>query len=421
MEIDAFYDKTEKAMYCIHGHPEKNMHAYSAFPFDLKKEVLEKNYLFAELLFVFYKEPVGGIQPDVYAVTDRYGSTPIYIWDTPERLHVATRIDSFFKHGLKPKENKSYTAQWLTFNNCLTRETMFEGVTRLEKGTILHLNTGEKTKYWEWKLQPEKMTYNEAKLQLRALLTQAIERRKSLNYGACLSGGVDSNIINLFTGDCFTFTAGFSQGNDERSISDLHGKQHYNVVFNKLRHFEESIRCIETPLVGASWSNVGLMALVRKFTNELFDGSGADELFMNYHWRYDMTKDYYDIVNRTGVPFCRELFKEIYPEDTLENRFMFDYEFFLESVLQVCSKIAAQFNIKLLCPFLDNDFVDFVLKIPIEYKMNKKILKDAFPELPEICKGDKKGFSSPDFIGGPDNPALNWANAAVKTWRKIYG
>jgi asparagine synthase (glutamine-hydrolysing) len=90
-------------------------------------------------------------------------------------------------------------------------------------------------------------------------------------------------------------------------------------------------------------------------------------------------------------------------------------------VLTVTDRLSMAHTIEMRVPFLDNDLVDFCLTLPNEYKENKKILKDAFPELPkEILEAKKQGFSSPDWFKGNGNKANRWATTALNTWKDIY-
>jgi asparagine synthase (glutamine-hydrolysing) len=363
---------------------------------------------------------------DVYVFRDRYGIKPIYYYKDGDKTVIASEIKAFLNYpGFKVEINESAERQWMVFNNVLTDETLFKGVHKLEKGTIWHVNSDTKTKFWQWKFTPKPTNYRLAKSHVRHLIEKAILRQipHSVNYGTCLSGGVDSNIITALCGDVPTFTAGFTEGQDERHLAELAGKKHYEVVFNQVRDLDKTIYHLEDLRVGASWSNYGLCELASKFVKVLFDGAGADELFGGYSWRYTHP-DYYSVVNRTGIKdqYCRDLFDQMFT-DTLENRFAFDAEHFLEGVLLVGDKMSMAHTIEMRVPFLDNDLVDYALTLPNEYKENKKILKDACADLlPEpILNGIKKGFSSPDWFGGSDNKALNWAKTALNEWRNIYG
>jgi asparagine synthetase B (glutamine-hydrolysing) len=117
------------------------------------------------------------------------------------------------------------------------------------------------------------------------------------------------------------------------------------------------------------------------------------------------------------------LFALLYPVDSPENRRAFDAEHFMQGVLQVGDRMSMAHTIEMRVPFLDNDLVDFVLSLPIEYLQGKRLLRDAFGDMisPEILDAPKRGFSSPDWINtAGSNQAERWATAALKEWKEIF-
>jgi asparagine synthase (glutamine-hydrolysing) len=360
----------------------------------------------------------------VYVFRDRYGIKPVYYWKNNNEIVVASEIKAILQHpDYKTSINESAENQWLAFNNVFTDETLFNKIRKVDKASAWELG-GEYFNFWKWDFSHSaKMSYEDAVYNTRLLLKQSIQRQTPTEVaaGTCLSGGIDSNIIAALSGDIYTFTAGFSEGNDETALARLGAKNHREIIYNTVRYFSETIRSLEDLRVGASWSNYGLYELASKYVKVLFDGAGADELFGGYPWRYDMSKQYTNaILNRTGyecpLPECADA------PDTLENRFKFDADHFLEGVLLVVDKLSMAHTIESRVPFLDNDLVDFALTIPNEWRKDKQILKDAFADVlhPDILKAKKRGFSSPDWIPGTGNQANKWANAALNEWKKIY-
>lgn len=364
---------------------------------------------------------------EVLCIRDRYGIKPAYYFENENVLLVASEIKSIVQHPEYVfKVNESAKRQWFVFNNVLTNETLFDGVFKIDKGSILSLKTRRTIKYWRWKFNPTPKDYEKAKHTIKALVTQAIERQKpsETKYTCCLSGGVDSNIISITLIEAKTFTAGFDGILDERHEAKLSGSINETVVFEKVTNFDKAIYHLEDLRAGASWSNYGLFERIAKEQGKVcFDGAGADELFGGYAWRYS-APNYYSVVNRTGLKdeYCEALFNKLFPVDTLENRYLFDCNYFLEGVLLVGDKMSMAHTIELRVPFLDNELVDFCLALPNEYKDGKRILKDAFKtDLPvEVLYGKKKGFSSPDWFGGEGNQALKWATAAFNEWEKQF-
>lgn len=366
---------------------------------------------------------------DVYVFRDRYGIKPIYYWQNSKYIVVSSEIKAIALHPEYNFElNEEVAEQWNVFNNVFNDETLFLGIRKLDKASIWHLNNYEIKKYWEWEFKPQPIDYHDAVHKVRTLFLQALERQtpKEVSYGSCLSGGVDSGIIvgNL-PNEIHTFTVGFSEGNDERKLAQIMGafRIHHEIFLNRVIDLEKTIYHLEDLRVGASWSNYVLYEEASKHVKVLFDGAGSDELFSGYTWRYS-ENNYYNIVNRTKKKslYCEDLFNSVFPNDTILERFKFDANHFLEGVLLVGDKLSMAHTIEVRFPFLDNDLVDFCLTLPIEYKVEKKILKDAFKHLLnyKILTNKKQGFSSPDWFEGEGNQAKKWANAALTQWKKIF-
>lgn len=366
-------------------------------------------------------------QNEVFVFRDRWGQKPLYRWEDENTIIISSEIKPILKFpAYKFSVNDNAKSQLLTFSNIFTGETLFSGINKVDKGTWCKLSTNEATKYFQWDFSPEPMPYEEAKREARRLVEQSVKRQtpNEVSYGSCLSGGVDSGIIAGLLGDIPTFTVGYKGQEDERQLAELMGRQQYEVIFDSVSDFHKCIYHLETPLLGASWMHVRLYELASKFVTVLFDGAGADELFFGYEWRYKKA-DYWDIVNRTGIEddYCRKVFEQVFPVDTLAERFKFDANHFLESVLLVVDRLSMSQTIEVRTPFMDNDLAEFACKIPFEYKQGKKVLKDAFRNiLPvEVRIGKKKGFSTPaGWIEGQGTPAYNWITKALATWEEIY-
>lgn len=370
----------------------------------------------------------------VYLFRDRYGIKPGYMAAINDggSLLFASEIKAILAHpSVAAKENGRAFEQWLTFNNVFTSDTFFEGVMEFPAATWAVIRPGSTTvamsQYWKWEYNTQQIDYEQAVVLTRELVMQAIQRQipDEVPFGCCLSGGLDSNIILSQLPPCPAFTVGFSGVRDERALAEKQTSLNYHVVYSGVEFMRESIIALEDLKVGASWSNYGLCLLASKFCKVLFDGTGSDELFGGYPWRDNMEVPYYSIVNRTGRMSAEmeTLFALQYPVDSPENRRIFDAEHFMKGVLQVGDRMSMAHTIEMRVPFLDNDLVDFVLTLPLEFLQGKKLLKDAFFSIisSEVLLAAKRGFSSPDwFHVAGENQADRWANAALQEWREIF-
>jgi len=363
-------------------------------------------------------------------IRDRYGIKPMYYYRFDGGIAFASEIKAFLSlPSFKVELFGLARLSWIFFQNYFGQHLLFKNVQLLSSGCFLlfNLSDGFELSYWEWRFTNNNTdSYQNAVLKVRDLVMKAIKRQtpKEVTFGTCISGGLDSNIIAINLPHCKTFSIGYKGVEDERNLASLNGKQHYQLNYDKIENFHETIYHLEDLRVGASWSNYGLFELASKYVKVLFDGTGSDELFGGYMWRYDMKKDYVsDVLCRVGKTDSNVLHSLIPFEykDSYLNRREFDANYFMQGVLLVADKLSMAHTIEVRVPFLDNDLVDYVLTLPIEYLENKKLLKDAFPELQsEILNAPKRGFSSPDWFEGEGNQADKWAKAAFNEWQNIF-
>ena len=414
----------------------KNLAAQLAIPNATEEQVLEAGFSIYGPEFVRKLNGMFMILAEydgsVYLFRDRYGIKPGYLTAFDGGILFASEIKSLLAHpSVTAEENPRAVDQWLTFNNVFSADTFFDGIMEFPPATWAVIRPASTAmamhRYWKWEYNTTPIDYKDAVELTRELVIQAIQRQipDEVPFGCCLSAGLDSNIILSQLPPCPSFTVGFSYTQDERSLAEKQGGLNFHVVYSNVEFMREAINALEDLKVGASWSNYGLCLLASKFCKVLFDGTGSDELFGGYPWRDDMNKRYFSIVNRTGKQSAEmeALFALIYPADTPENRRAFDAEHFMKAVLQVGDRMSMAHTIEMRVPFLDNDLVDFVLSLPMEYLQGKKLLKDAFAEMisPEILDAPKRGFSSPDWFNiAGSNQAERWATAALKEWKEIF-
>ena len=137
------------------------------------------------------------------------------------------------------------------------------------------------------------------------MFKQAVERQlvSDVEVGSYLSGGIDSGSIaavsinklsNLKTFTCgfdLSSVSGLELGFDERKsreISALKTEQYEMIL--KSGDMEKCLKRlawhIEEPRVGQSYPNYYIAQLASKFVKVVFSGTGGDELFAGYPWRY---------------------------------------------------------------------------------------------------------------------------------------
>ena len=338
-------------------------------------------------------------------------------------------------------------------------------------------------RYWDFEFNEDKsLKYDECVEEVQYLIQQAVSRQlvSDVEIGCYLSGGMDSGSIAALAGNQLpyikTFTVGFDMNSasgmelsyDERAkaehMSYLFKTEHYEMVLKSgdmERCFSHLVEHLEEPRVGQSYPNYYAAKLASKFTKVVLSGAGGDEIFGGYPWRYyraighqgfeNYIDEYYNYWKRL-IPnkeiqnvfapiwgdvsdvWTRDLFRDVYanhkndldgPADYINHSLYFEGKTFLHGLLVVEDKLSMAHSLESRVPLLDNDLVDFAMKIPVEYKLKelktvsrmnenkvgnktgdyflktndgKLILRDAMSKFipSEITNRVKQGFSAPD-------------------------
>jgi asparagine synthase (glutamine-hydrolysing) len=219
---------------------------------------------------------------------------------------------------------------------------------------------------------------------------------------------------------------------------------------------------LEEPRVGQSYPNYYAAQLASKFVKVVLSGGGGDELFGGYPWRYyravdpsDDFEQYIDkyylywqrlidnrylkgifapVWDRVQHVWTRDIFRDVFlkhnhrlqkPEDYVNHSMTFEAKTFLHGLLLVEDKVSMAHGLEVRMPFLDNDLVDFAVKIPVRLKLKnltevprinenepgskqnlfyqqhrdgklilRKVMEKYVPS--DITNGIKQGFSAPD-------------------------
>ncbi len=339
-------------------------------------------------------------------------------------------------------------------------------------------------RYWDYTFAGERLNLSEDECaeQLHDLFVQAVTRQlvSDVPVGAYLSGGMDSGSItavairNLprlttFTGGFdLTSASGLEMGYDERQsaeiLSNLFKTEHYEMVMHAGDMewaLPQLIWHLEDLRVGQSYPNYYVARLASRFVKVVLSGAGGDELFGGYPWRYyrglngmgreTYFQSYYQFWQRLmadedkarlfndgtrrqiGDHSTFEVFRAVFSgysgdfrerEDYINASLYFELKTFLHGLLVVEDKLSMAHSLETRVPFLDDDLVNFAIRVPARYKLRnlgpvahidenlpgkrwlyqmqtndgKMLLRNAMSQLipPEIRDRTKQGFSAPD-------------------------
>jgi asparagine synthase (glutamine-hydrolysing) len=247
-----------------------------------------------------------------------------------------------------------------------------------------------------------------------------------VDVAAYLSGGMDSGTITAIASSSLsnlrTFTCGFDLSSasgielnfDERPaaerMSAAFGTEHYEMVL-KAGDMERAVPSLawhlEEPRVGQSYPNYYVARLASKFDKVVLAGTGGDEIFGGYPWRYyravvnqdfeQYVDKYYAywqrlipnrVIRQVFSPvwekvshvWTRDIFRDIFsthaeqltrPEDYVNHSLYLEARTFLHGLLTVEDKLSMAHSLETRVPFLDNDLVDFAMKLPTRLKLGK--------------------------------------------------
>lgn len=424
----------------------------------------------------------------LFLARDRYGIKPLYYASLGNTFLFASEQKAILKHPLFYRElDLEGLFEYFTFQNFFTNKTLFRKLNLFPAGHWGTLKRGETRprihEYWDYNFkEPERpLSEDEYAEELHALFQQAVKRQlvSDVEIGAYLSGGTDSGSITAIAASELPYIKSFTCGFDLHSASGLElafdereNAEHMSYLF-KTAHYEMVLkagdmeRCmpslawhLEEPRVGQSYPNYYAAHLASKFVKVVLGGAGGDELFGGYPWRYyravrcndfeDYIDRYYDfwqrliptekirqvfapVWNEVKHVSTRDIFKGVFgkrsnqpcsPQEYVNNSLYFEAKTFLHGLLVVKDKLTMAHGLEARVPFLDNDLVDFAMRVPVNLKLGnlhqivgmdeneagkdnkyfnktrdgklllRKVMRRYVPQ--SIAFGAKQGFSAPD-------------------------
>ncbi|MTI39300.1 asparagine synthase (glutamine-hydrolyzing), partial [Fulvivirga lutimaris] len=283
----------------------------------------------------------------LYLSRDRFGVKPLYYYFNGQSICFSSEIKAIIKHpDYKIDVDLDALNEYFTFQNVFSYNTLFKGVTMLPPANTVRIDSStvaiEHNSWWDYDFTQtdESMSFEYAQEETKRLFKQAVTRQmiSDVPVGAYLSGGMDSGSITAVASDhverLSTFTCGFDMSEvtgrevnfDERRDAELmanHFKtEHFEQVMNagdikwslpKLVYHLEDLR------VGMSYPNYYISRLASKFVKVCLQGTGGDELFGGYPWRYYKV---FDSINRQDYfDQYYEFWQRLVPDSEKEQLF----------------------------------------------------------------------------------------------------
>lgn len=371
----------------------------------------------------------------LYLSRDRFGIKPLYYWFDGKKIVFSSEIKAILMHpDYSMTINLDALNEYFTFQNLFTYQTLFKDIYLLPQANTIRIDAATRDiKYYSWwdydfSKPDEKITFMDAKEETLHLFKQAVKRQmiSDVPVGAYLSGGIDSgsivSVASRHVPRLSTFTCGFDMSEVTGVEANYDERRDAELLANHLKteHFEQVMNAgdirwslpkvvwhIEDLRVGMSYPNYYISRLAAKFVKVCLQGTGGDELYGGYPWRYyrifnsvsqqDYYNQYYEywqrltsdedkrdlllpqVFSKIDIREPRRIFERVFtfntklkfktPEEHIQNSLYFEIKTFLPGLLIVGDKLAMANGLEERFPFLDNDLVFFAQKIPIRHKL----------------------------------------------------
>ncbi len=428
---------------------------------------------------------------ELFLARDRYGIKPLYYTCLGSYLLFASESKAFAAHpSFQSELDAEALLEYFSFQNLFTDKTLLKGVRAFPPGCRASIPLGRMinelplVRYWDFNFQEPEDPGSEDELieELDRLLRRAVSRQlvSDVDVGSYLSGGMDSGSITAIAASQLPYMKTFTCGFDMHSASGLEAAfderemaEHMSYLF-KTEHYEMVLKAgdmervlprlswhLEEPRVGQSYPNFYAAQLASKFVKVILAGTGGDELFGGYPWRYyravvncdfEQYIDKYYAYWQRLIPnkaiqavfrpvwdevrhvWTRDIFRNVFsrhaenltrPEDYINHSLYFEAKTFLHGLLIVEDKLNMAHSLECRVPFLDNDLVDFAVRLPVHMKLRnldevvrineneigpkstryfertrdgkvllRRVMERYIPR--EVTQAVKQGFSGPD-------------------------
>jgi asparagine synthase (glutamine-hydrolysing) len=394
-----------------------------------------------------------GRRSELVLARDRFGIKPLYYTQRDGAFVFASEVKALLEAGVPARVSPQALVEYFTFQNLFSDLTLFDGVRILPAGHMLTLREASPTlsRYWDLELEPdESVAESEWVERVRAAFEGAVQRHlvSDVPLGSYLSGGIDSasivSVASRHIPRLMTFTGGFDLSAvdglelvfDERAdaerVASTFRTEHYEMVMHPGDMWwvlPELVWHLEDLRVGMAYQNHYIARLASKFVKVALAGTGGDELFAGYPWRYEALagadpqaalSDYWsrlvptaehasffepELLTEAGgyapLDVLRRVLEPAAGLDPLSQALYFEAKTFLHGLLVVEDRISMAHSLEARVPFLDNELVEVARRIPPRLKHGvggKEILRKSMRGLlPEaVLEKPKQGFSPPD-------------------------
>ena len=249
-------------------------------------------------------------------VRDRLGIKPLYWAKFGGLFLFGSELKALRDHpGWTPRIDHAAAAGYMRYNYVPAPHTIYQGVRKLEPGSVLTLPWGREPRierFWDARTvaragisNPLKGSDAELTDELENRLKDAVRRRMiaDVPLGAFLSGGIDSSTVVALmkaanAGPVKTFTIGsdvpgFDEAPYAAAVARHLGTEHTELTVTARQALDvipQLPQWFDEPFADASQIPTYLVsAMTRQHVTVALSGDGGDELFAGYN-RYELTR-----------------------------------------------------------------------------------------------------------------------------------
>lgn len=372
---------------------------------------------------------------------DRHGLRPIYYADNNGYILFGSETKAIIQdRDFKKIVDDRAVAELFSLGFIMGNKTLFRGIELLPPASMLTYKDGKilVEQYWDYDLNKKYDNYSEEYYieKLSKFVLQAVERRMKKNnkkeennrIGVLLSGGLDSRtIVGSIDKKYYpihTFTYGKLYCGDAKfahMISDKLGTIHHYYEL-KPEYFIDRVENVVYLTEGmlnifnANFLLSDTLEKMSEFTDIVLHGylgdtttgnrfAGRSFVLINHK---DNFKILTDVSSYLPVEFLRNLFDKNYFRQ-IEKDLNFSKDYVIQMGNNIITSkdrlmyyllrernrriIAVGFSfmrniLEDRTPFTDNDYIDFILKVPNAYKIEQRIYKkmilSTFPDLRDV-------------------------------------
>jgi|SaaInlStandDraft_6_1057023.scaffolds.fasta_scaffold19056_2 asparagine synthase (glutamine-hydrolysing) len=387
----------------------------------------------------------------LYLVRDKTGEKPLYYSQKNEGLFFSSEMKT-----LLVSRNVEYfnAISYKAYEFITGEDTLFNGIKSVLPGEYLEVKSGSITKKSYWKIWENIQPIEDNKNKIISKLSEIVEDSILLrtnncahNYGAFISGGLDSALVACIAKPDYLSTAhyaysDFDELNYAKTVAKYIGKELHIVSPTKedfIRTREDISYHLDTP---CTWTSFTLWRLLEDANAHgmkvMMTGDGADEVFGGYS-RYllldhdekihqiqamekysfmidryygDAAERYARLVNRYSNEYDNNVNSYVVNQvrshmnhannNVIHGMGMHDFYTTMQVLLQMGDRMSMAFSIENRSPFLDHRLIEFAFSMPSKYKINNGISKWVLKEVARkfipreiVDRVDKRGFSAP--------------------------